>query len=196
MEAGSMRRRAAKVDISQPGIVKALRDAGCTVVSLAPLGNGVPDLLVGWTINDPFAVDDRDDEVVITRKGAVVAIMASRELADEFVSVLNHRAAIIECKTDNHRLRSNQRDFVREWKGRPVHVVCTPEEALEVLGLRKGEMMDTNNNRPRDLAELDEWCAKEIETYRQMGEFIDCSVEIAAMERVREQIRSFLLRFA
>jgi hypothetical protein len=102
MEAGSMRRRAAKVDISQPGIVKALRDAGCTVVSLAPLGNSIPDLLVGVPGDEP-------------------------------------RNELIECKTLNHRLRSNQRDFVREWKGRPVHVVCTPEEALEVLGLRKGE---------------------------------------------------------
>jgi hypothetical protein len=41
-----MMRRASKVDANQPAIVKAYRDAGCAVLSLAPLGKGVPDLLV------------------------------------------------------------------------------------------------------------------------------------------------------
>jgi hypothetical protein len=94
-------RRAAKVDNSHGPIRDELRKHGCTVVSLAQLGSGVPDLLVG----------------VPSINGA------------------EPRTELIECKTLNHRLRSNQRDFVREWKGRPVHVVCTPEEALEVLGL-------------------------------------------------------------
>lgn len=43
-----MRRRAAKIDRNQPEIVKALRDAGASVQSLAPMGKGVPDLLVGF----------------------------------------------------------------------------------------------------------------------------------------------------
>lgn len=42
-----MSRYARRVDHSQPDIVKALRAAGCTVVSLAPLGKGAPDLAVG-----------------------------------------------------------------------------------------------------------------------------------------------------
>lgn len=41
----AMRRRA-KIDTNQPAIVAALRDAGCSVVSLATIGGGVPDLLV------------------------------------------------------------------------------------------------------------------------------------------------------
>lgn len=41
-------RRAAKVDANQQDIVRALRDIGATVESLAPLGKGVPDLLVGY----------------------------------------------------------------------------------------------------------------------------------------------------
>jgi len=41
-------RYAAKVDANQGEIVKALRDIGCTVQSLAPVGGGVPDLLVGY----------------------------------------------------------------------------------------------------------------------------------------------------
>jgi hypothetical protein len=40
-------RRAAKVDVNQSEIVNALRKAGCTVQSLAPIGKGCPDLLVG-----------------------------------------------------------------------------------------------------------------------------------------------------
>lgn len=40
-------RRAAKVDANHAEIVGALRKAGATVVSLAAVGHGVPDLLVG-----------------------------------------------------------------------------------------------------------------------------------------------------
>lgn len=39
-------RRAAKVDANQEAIVTALRAVGAGVLSLAPLGRGVPDLLV------------------------------------------------------------------------------------------------------------------------------------------------------
>lgn len=39
-------RRAAKVDANQKAIVKALRDHGCSVLSLAAIGDGCPDLLV------------------------------------------------------------------------------------------------------------------------------------------------------
>lgn len=39
--------RAAKIDANQSAIVAALRDFGCTVQSLATVGKGVPDLLVG-----------------------------------------------------------------------------------------------------------------------------------------------------
>lgn len=36
----------AKIDANQPAIVGALRQIGCSVQSLAALGNGVPDLLI------------------------------------------------------------------------------------------------------------------------------------------------------
>lgn len=45
--AGVDMRRAAKVDANQAEIVAALEAAGCSVQSLAPVGNGCPDLLVG-----------------------------------------------------------------------------------------------------------------------------------------------------
>jgi len=40
-------RRAAKIDANQDAVVIALRAAGATVQSLAGVGKGVPDLLVG-----------------------------------------------------------------------------------------------------------------------------------------------------
>ena len=40
--------RKAKVDANQAEIVKALRKVGCSVQSLATLGKGAPDLLVGY----------------------------------------------------------------------------------------------------------------------------------------------------
>lgn len=42
-------RRAAKIDANQPAIVAALRKAGATVYSLAAVGQGIPDLLVGYS---------------------------------------------------------------------------------------------------------------------------------------------------
>lgn len=41
-------RRAAKVDRNQPEIVAALRDLGASVQPLHAVGQGCPDLLVGW----------------------------------------------------------------------------------------------------------------------------------------------------
>lgn len=40
-------RRAARIDANQAAIVAALRRAGCYVQSLASVGKGCPDLLVG-----------------------------------------------------------------------------------------------------------------------------------------------------
>jgi hypothetical protein len=52
-------RRAAKIDASQPEIVKAIEKLGATVHSLAAVGAGCPDLLIGfrgrnllWEIKD------------------------------------------------------------------------------------------------------------------------------------------------
>ena len=41
-------RRAAHIDKSQPAIVAALRAIGASVQSLAPVGQGCPDLVVGY----------------------------------------------------------------------------------------------------------------------------------------------------
>lgn len=41
-------RRAARIDATQPAIVDALERIGATVQSLAAVGNGCPDILVGF----------------------------------------------------------------------------------------------------------------------------------------------------
>lgn len=41
-------RRAAHIDKSQPAIVAALRAIGASVQSLAPVGDGCPDLIAGY----------------------------------------------------------------------------------------------------------------------------------------------------
>ena len=44
--AGRVMRRAARVDRNHPEIVSALCAVGCSVLSLASLGGGIPDLLI------------------------------------------------------------------------------------------------------------------------------------------------------
>lgn len=43
-----MIRRRARIDASQTAIVAELRRIGATVQSIATVGNGCPDLVVGW----------------------------------------------------------------------------------------------------------------------------------------------------
>ena len=52
-------RRAAKVDANQAEIVQALRQIGAVVQSLAAVGNGCPDLLVGYR-NRLFLLELKD----------------------------------------------------------------------------------------------------------------------------------------
>jgi hypothetical protein len=53
-------RRAARIDDNHPEIVKAFEDCGCTVLSLAPMGRGVPDLLVGMDASKNMLVEVKD----------------------------------------------------------------------------------------------------------------------------------------
>lgn len=55
-------RRAANIDRSQQPIVKALRDIGASVQILSRVGQGVPDLLVGYrNINVLLEVKNAND---------------------------------------------------------------------------------------------------------------------------------------
>jgi hypothetical protein len=56
-----MPRRAAKVDANQSAIVAALRKMGCSVLPLHTVGQGCPDLLVGYdAVNFLLEVKDGD----------------------------------------------------------------------------------------------------------------------------------------
>lgn len=54
-------RRAAKVDTNQDQIVRALRAVGATVHSLASMGQGTPDLLVGYR-RQTFLLEVKDGQ--------------------------------------------------------------------------------------------------------------------------------------
>ena len=61
-------RRAAKVDANQTEIVKALRQVGASVQSLAATGKGVPDLLVGFRGKNLLLEVKDGDKVKSARK--------------------------------------------------------------------------------------------------------------------------------
>ena len=90
-----------KVDANQGEIVKALRKAGCSVVSLAAIGDGTPDLLVGRA-GHTFLLEVKNPEYRC--KGD-----PGKDLTD------------LECA------------FLAAWRGPPVHIVTTAEEALCVV---------------------------------------------------------------
>ena len=52
-----------RVDRNQPEIVAALRKAGATVVSLARIGEGCPDLLVGYR-GKTLLIEVKDGEAI------------------------------------------------------------------------------------------------------------------------------------
>ena len=88
-----------KVDANQPEIVKALRDAGASVTSLADLGDGCPDLLVGF----------------------------------------NHKTVLMELKSGlKDGLTRDEITWHSKWRGGPLCVVRSVDEALGALGLWGG----------------------------------------------------------
>lgn len=98
-------RRAARIDANQPEIVAALRKAGATVTSLAAVGQGVPDLLVGWQSR----TGDRELVLMEVKDGAK--------------------------PPSRRRLTEDQQEWHAEWRGRPVAIVESVEDALAVIGV-------------------------------------------------------------
>lgn len=95
--------RAAKVDANHAQVVSALRAAGCLVESLAGVGRGVPDLLVGYG----------------NKAG---------ELRFWMVEVKDGAKA-----KSAQALTPAQIDWHTKWEGYPVSVVDGPETALRHL---------------------------------------------------------------
>ena len=92
-------RRAARTDANHARVVKALLDAGAFCQSLAAVGVGCPDILVGFR-GETFLIEVKNPE----------APPSDRVLTDA------------------------QKKFHRLWRGRPIAVVETPDEALRVIG--------------------------------------------------------------
>ncbi len=60
-------RQAAKTDANQTSIVKALRSVGCTVQTLAAVGNGCPDILVGFRGSN-YLMEIKDGDKVPSKR--------------------------------------------------------------------------------------------------------------------------------
>jgi hypothetical protein len=98
-------RRRARVDQNQAEIVRGLRATGCTVVSLATLGRGAPDVLCGY-------------------RGTTYLLEIKRpDLRDHAPDNLRETV----------RLRE-QAEWRAKWRGGPVHVVYSVDEALAAVG--------------------------------------------------------------
>lgn len=98
-------RRAARVDDNQAEIVGALRDVGYSVQSLAALGKGVPDLLVG-------GIDRRTGQE-----------------ANWIMEVKDGSKP-----PSDRRLTPDEAAWHERWAG-PVAVVETVEDALRLVGV-------------------------------------------------------------
>ena len=93
--------RAAKIDANQDQIVTALRAAGATVQSLAGVGKGTPDLLVGYKgqtllmeVKDGFKTPSArlltEDQIRWhgSWKGGALAVVDSPDAALRMIGVL------------------------------------------------------------------------------------------------------------
>ena len=96
-------RRAARVDANQAQVVKALRNAGATVQPLHLVGQGCPDLLVGWQgMNLLIEVKDGDK---IPSKQRLTPIEAQWHLAwGGQVAIINSIEAAIALLNSMERL--------------------------------------------------------------------------------------------
>lgn len=100
-------RKIARTDVNQQEIVSALRQMGCSVVSLAPLGNGIPDLLCGYQgvtflceIKDgnmppsKQALTEDQKEFFQSWRGGILTIVHSVSDAVELLQSLNKKARV------------------------------------------------------------------------------------------------------
>lgn len=85
-------RRAAKVDGNQHAIVRALRDCGCSVQSLAAVGAGVPDLLVGVR-GENLLLEVKDGRKAPSRRGLTPA-------QEEWHAGWRGRVAVVSCAAE------------------------------------------------------------------------------------------------
>jgi hypothetical protein len=97
-----------RADKNQPEIVKALRDVGATVQHLHTVGQGCPDLLVGYKNRNYF-----------------IEVKTMKDLPKNFCGVPGWEA-----------LNDREREWHGHWAGTSL-VVFTAEEALYEIGATK-----------------------------------------------------------
>lgn len=110
------------IDANQPDIVLQLEQTGASVESLAAVGGGVPDLLVGCA------------GVTVVSRFVTVADIARRLAGLGPVTVLGGCNLLIEVKTEAGKLRESQIDWHNKWRGQ-VAVCRTVGEALRLAGV-------------------------------------------------------------
>jgi hypothetical protein len=96
--------RARNVDLNHRDICEALRAVGASVTALIRVGDGCPDLLVGY----------RDETFLLEVKRPLGA----------------------RGGTSRSKLEESQEEWIGSWRGRPVAIVRSPDEALEAIGAR------------------------------------------------------------
>lgn len=110
------------IDANQPDIVLQLEQTGASVESLAAVGGGVPDLLVGCA------------GVTVVSRFVTVADIAGRLAGLGPVTILDGCNLLIEVKTDKGLLRESQIRWHSQWRGQ-VAVCRTVQEALQLAGM-------------------------------------------------------------
>ena len=100
--------RKTRRDITHGPIVRALEGIGATVVDLSTLGEGKPDLIVGYRGVDRMMEVKSERENV--RKDGYL-------------------------RTDKGAVQENQAAFAASWRGAPVIVVRSVGEALAAVGV-------------------------------------------------------------
>jgi hypothetical protein len=101
-----MARRAGRTDANHGAIIAVGRYVGATMVPTGGVGDGFPDVVVGWR-GETLLVEIKDGSRVPSER----------------------------------KLKPSQIEWQREWKGRPVFVVLSPEDFLErVLGFANSDV--------------------------------------------------------
>ena len=89
-------RRAARIDGNQTEIVQALRAAGATVQSLAAVGHGCPDLLVGMH-GTSYLMEVKDGSLAPSRRRLTPDEAAWHAMWQGHVAVVESAADALAC---------------------------------------------------------------------------------------------------
>jgi hypothetical protein len=81
-----------RVDKNHSVIVDGLRQLGCSVLSMAPLGNGAPDIAVGWKRTNTF--------FEIKDEGKTAAAKKLTPAEQIFAKNWRGQVATVECLND------------------------------------------------------------------------------------------------